>query len=55
MDGSETFGVVGGEQVQGLLVAVPGRLEVTQEHRPGLADVAGLLERLVGGVSQCDE
>src|SRR5439155_22500550 len=35
--GGEVFGVVGGEQVQGLLVAVQGVAEVVDEHRFGLA------------------
>ena len=33
MGDGEVFGVIGGEQVQGLLVAVQGGVEVAQEHR----------------------
>ena len=48
MDAGEVFGVVGGEQVQGLLEPVQGGVEVGQEHRLGFPGGAGFAEPLVG-------
>ena len=53
--GGEVFGVVGGDQAQGLLVAVQGGVEVAQEHRLGCAGGAGLQEPLVGDDGQRSE
>ena len=46
MGDGEVFGVVGGEQVKGLVVSAQGRVEVVQEHRFGLAGGAGFAEPL---------
>ena len=46
------FVVVGGGQVQGLLVAAQGGVEVLQEHRLGLTGGAGVVEPFQGDLAE---
>ena len=55
MDGGAVFGVIGGEEGQGLLEPVQGSVEVGQEHRPGFPGVAGFVEPLVGEDAQASQ
>ena len=48
VDCGEVFGVVGGEEGQGLLEVVQGGVEVGQEYRLGFPGVAGFVEPPVG-------